>query len=58
MLKLLIKQNEEDCFGFLCVQEESRNTQGKGFICKFEYYYRAEPDGRSFRINGETLAGL
>ena len=30
MLKLLIKQNEENRFGFLCVQEESRNTQGEG----------------------------
>ena len=46
---------------FAAIITESRTTESSSYYPrggKFEYYYRAEPDGRSFRIIGETLAGL
>lgn len=46
---------------FAAIITESRSTESSSYYPrggKFEYYYRSEPAGRSFRIIGETLAGL
>lgn len=46
---------------FAAIISENRASETQAYYPKggkFEYYYRAEPNGRSFKIIGETLAGL
>lgn len=46
---------------FAAIISENKDSETPGYYPKggkFEYYYSAEPNGRSFRIIGETFAGL
>lgn len=46
---------------FAAIISENRASETLSYYPKggkFEYYYRAEPNGRSFKIIGETFAGL
>ena len=46
---------------FAAILSENKDSESLSYYPKggkFEYYYRAEPNGRSFKIIGETVAGL
>ncbi len=46
---------------FAAIISENKDSESLSYYPKggkFEYYYSAEPNGRSFRIIGETMSGL